>query len=533
MALLLARTLDILAGSGDFRQRYSSIVDPLAFFSGRTGTELTSDMIAGAMRGYYGRIGMMSAASLGDGAVVTEFVNYLEEQLPSEVASSRDRSFRLLGRQVDVGSALLDELHRSGGDALTIMAALGSERATTLRSNKYDAVRAFIGAHEGGQAAENWVQDLNHVVLYTLSPMVATTDVSGAYPHFMQTSAWRDRGLSTAVGAWVAFQHDVPTLEMRKAPNAETFGRRGASDLQTSGYVEPNPEAWERLASLARYLRSGLVDGSHGDLVSRGVENKLRDIEYVAAELMRIAAYELEEKDLSQAQMQLITSMNDRIAAYETFADKALQGEGTPVVAGVASGGMANGHPLALYVIVPRNDGGGGLMLTRGAIFSYYSTGATDAAFRQALATSGSKEQPDLKWMNSFVSSDRSFAQDASMFRAVTAALPASGKYEPTAAERKQEAANVQLDLESNVVSRSSGEMWYTVRAPRLDGSSVVVLVVNGAGQLVYRSYPARIEGGERYDMVPVGEMPSGQYFIRVIDFRNQTLASSRFVVVR
>ena len=38
---------------------------------------------------------------------------------------------------------------------------------------------------------------------------------------------------------------------------------------------------------------------------------------------------------------------------------------------------------------------------------------------------------------------------------------------------------------------------------------------------------------GERYDMIPVADLQSGQYFVRVTDILEHPLASSRFLVVR
>jgi hypothetical protein len=92
---------------------------------------------------------------------------------------------------------------------------------------------------------------------------------------------------------------------------------------------------------------------------------------------------------------------------------------------------------------------------------------------------------------------------------------------------------SIEIDMESNVVRRSAGEPWFTVRAPRLDGNDITFNVVNSSGQVVHRSYPVRIENGERYDMVPLDDLQSGQYFLRVTDGLERTLASGRFMVVR
>jgi hypothetical protein len=57
--------------------------------------------------------------------------------------------------------------------------------------------------------------------------------------------------------------------------------------------------------------------------------------------------------------------------------------------------------------------------------------------------------------------------------------------------------------------------------------------VLNTAGREVYRTTPARIQSGKRYDVIRVEELLPGQYFIRVTDYTDRTLASGRFMVVR
>jgi hypothetical protein len=534
MALLLARSMELLASSGDFRDRYQSVVEPLAFFSGRTDADVTWDMIAGAMRGYYGRLGMSGTSVLADDADLKVFVDYAQAQLPTELTGMGAYTFRLMSQDADASQALADQLRRSNGGSygVALMGGIGSDRAAQIQSGKYDAVRTFLGAGSGRMPAENWVQDLDHAILYTMRPML-TGERTDSYPKFMRGDTWRDRELGSSLGAWAAFQHDVATMPMQKAAStAVSFGRRTEGDLRTEGYVEPNPEAWARVASLAAYLRNGLSARNANMLGNRMIIDKLRDIESASSELMRIAALELANKDLSDAQFKLIASMGDRIAAYESFTDKSLQGEGSPVVAGASQGGTANGNPIAIYVIVPRNDAVGGLMLTRGAVYSYFETNSSDDNWRRTITTPGS-DVSAMSWMKSYLSTDRPLAQDARKFQGVSASLQSVVAAAPTIPTRKSAVSNVQLNLESNVVRRSSGELWVTVRAPQMDGTDIILIVANSAGQTVYQSYALRIENGERYDMVPTSDLQSGQYFIRVSDLLDHTLASGRFLVVR
>jgi hypothetical protein len=532
MAILLARTMDLLAANGDFHERYQSLTEPLAFLKGAQGSDLNWDMIAGSIRGYFGRIGMTSTAMLADDSDLRGLVEYTDAQFPSESSGNAPRNFRFMSQESDATGQMLAQLRKGTSDSygMAVMASLGSDRASGLQSGGGDAVRAFLGAGSGRVSAESWVQDLDHAVLYTLRPLLVG-ELNGGYPRFMRGAAWRDRELGSALGGWAAFQHDVLTLPISQTATAAAMGRRSNGDLQSEGYVEPNPEAWARLASLAAYIRNGLT-GSHGSLVKPAVADKLRDIESVSAELMRIAALELGNKDLSDAQDRLIATIGDRIAAYETFTDKSLQGKGATVVAGSAGNGVATGNPIAIYVIVPRNDGVGGLMLTKGAIYSYYETGSSDAAWLRTITTAGGSVAPDMNWMKSYVSTDRPFAQDAGKFQAVTASLSSVASATGSSGRNRSQ-SGVQLTLESNVVRRSVGELWLTVRAPQMDGTDIIMSVVNSAGQTVYQSNSARIENGERYDMIPVADLQSGQYFVRVTDILDHPLASSRFLVVR
>ncbi len=526
MGILLARAMDNLASSGDFRDRYMGISEMYAFFGGRPEGELTWDVIAGATRGYYGRFVTADASALADEGELEKFVNYVDEQAPA--GRSGSRTFRLLGKTSSSVDAMIAA---AGGSRLGLAAALGSDRARTSAAATASAGDLSSALSRPG---EDWVQDMNWALLYTARPLIGSGERADSYPRFMRSAVWRDRELTGALGAWADYAHLPAVVQMTAAGSAaRAVGRGGGSDIGSEGYVEPNPEAWARVASLAGYLRNGFTEGPNGRLAGAAVERKLSDIESAAAGMMQIAARELEGKELSDNQLDLIASMPSRLAAYEAFSDRSLQGaNGSAMLAGGAGSG-ANGHPLAIYVIVPRNDGDGGLMLTRGAVYSYFEPSTADAGWTDRLTREGSSVQAPA-WMTSFVSTEKGgFAQDARKFRAVEGTIPAAVAYVPSAAEQKRALAAVQLDMESNVVRRSGGELWVTVKAQQLDGVDIVLSVVNTSGRVVYTSSPARIEGGERYDVVRVENLPAGQYFLRVTDPLNQQLASGRFMVVR
>ncbi len=531
MAILLARTMESLGSEGDFRGKYLSVSEPIAFFSGRSQQDINWDMLAGAFRGYYGIYGTGSTVARSDSEVV-RFVGYLADQLPGGSIRSDARSFRLLSRPGTLGNSLWDRLSSSSsrGSGLALMAAMGAERAGSVRNEE---LRRLLT----NRPSEDWVQDLQWSMLYTVQGIPAREDDSQGYPRFMRSDAWRDRELVSALGAWADFQHETSVIPASgtAAKSASFSGGRSYAE----GYVEPDPQAWGRVAAMARYLRSGLDDGDFGALINRRLSDKLRDMENIAAHMMRIAAYELQGTELSTEQEGIIASMPARIAAYETFTDESLRDPGLSITAGAAQGlsgsAPANGHPLAIYVIVPRGDGSGGLMLTRGAVQSYYEVNQPNERWVESITSgrAGTTVQA-APWMTGFTSADRPLAQNSSGFRQISGSIPASTvSYTPTSAERRRALPNVRIDMETNVVRRSNGELWFTVRAPQLNGTDIVIVAVNEAGNIVHRSAPARVERGERYDMIPVDDMKSGQYFVRVVDTFDRTLASGRFLVVR
>lgn|GEM_PF-2568465 len=537
-AAILARTMDGLAAQGDFAESYRNINEPLAFFSGSAAQGSSYGILTNSMRSYYGKMATYGTAFLNDDESLRGFIEYMEQQLPSESANRGAQPlFRILDWGGDAGTGELAQLwsdagSSSGSYGLAVMGALGSRHAGEMQDSRQ--FRSMFSR----QPAESWTQDLAHTVLYTVQPLAFEQARPEGYPRFMRSEAWNSRELTTALGAWADFQHGVGTMAMPAVAKAASIGGGGQSDLKTAGYVEPNPEAWARIASFASYLRNGLVEGRSDRMIGERVERKLRDIENVSATLMQIAAAELKGAELTDQQLEVISMMPSRIAAYETFADKSLQGDGYAVSAGAArvAGGttVASGHPLAIYVIVPRNDGEEGLMLTKGAIASYYENGGSPEDLLRGITSAGGTVKPDSRLVGSYTAGDKSFAQDARKFQAVTATLPSAlVTYMPTRQERTQLAMRAELDLESDVISRAAGELWFTVRAPQLEGNNLIVMVAGTNGQTLSRTEIGRVENGERLDMIRVSKLTNGQYFIRVADLAGKMIASGRFMVVR
>jgi hypothetical protein len=539
---MLARMIDGLDDDGYFKQTLANINEAEAFLSGRSESVAPWDILNNAMRGYYGRIVEAGPGFLADDKMLAGFVSYVAEQLPQDASDRGKPTFRLIESDATPSHDLFEQVvagqHAAlGSYGMTMMASLGSVRAAELLGARSSYSRSGGMQFGDRQQAATWLQDIDRSILYTVQPLFASVDRDESYPRFMRNDAWRSRELYSALGGWADFQHAPATMAMGSVVKAGAVTTPGG-DLTTAGYVEPNPEAWSRLASLAGYIRNGLTEGRGERMIGRKVEGKLQDIELAAAKMMQIAAVELDGKSLVADQLDMIKSMPQRIAAYETFADKSLQSDGYVVSAGSASvandGGVANGHPLVVYVIVPRNDGGEGLMLTRGAIYSYYETNTSDENWRRQISTSGASVSADSRLVSTFLSSDRSLAQDASKFLGVSAAIPAALHYTPSKSERIAEMSRAQLSLEKNVISRgTTDELWFTVHAPNLEGTPLAVSVANTAGQQMSHAEIGTIKNGERLDLIRVGNLSNGQYFIRVEDLTGTVLATGRFLVTK
>ncbi|MCC7439011.1 MAG: DUF3160 domain-containing protein [Armatimonadetes bacterium] len=522
MAMILARTIETTDGNS-LGLSFHDLSDLLAFFHGRSDQDVSPAMLGGALRGFYGTYGFASAGA-GSNAEIQQFAEYFSEQAPAEI---RGRNYQLvfLPRPASVNRTLLAQ-----GE----VGRLGTALIAGLSGNDGSSVSEAF-RH---RPAEHWAQDIDWITLYTLQSYVDTEELGEGFPRFMRSDAYRARLNLGALGAWGDFQHPssvLPSATTAIAPR-QTATATGTATRTAEGYVELRPRTWGRIASMAQYLRNGVADGRFGDLIGQDLTGKLRDIENSAAGLMNIASLTLAGQPLTTEQQELIAAMPGKIAAYETASDPTLSPKGMMIAAGAVNAKnlrIANGHPLAIYVILPSSNGQQPLTLARGAIYSYYET--TTPAQEWTGTIVGNQRGPQAPaWTSGLISPDVNTAQDAATFRPVRATLRSvTAAYQPSLAERRSTAPTAQLELESNVVRRGDGALWFTIQAPRMNGAEVSLAVVNGNGQVIYRSSPVSIDNGQRFDMIPLENINNGSYFIRVIDTDSRTIASGRFMVTR
>ena len=506
MGALLARAVDMLDDRE--RDRLRQITDIESFFSGYNETQLTPEEMAGTMRAWYGFQYDGGSSYLEEDQAVERLIAYVRRAnagrtmtlalLPEEKSTS-EGIFALMQKKLSAGS---------NPYGVALLSAMRSDEAPTEIGMK--ELRSQVSSIP----AEEWVKNLDLLSLYTASIIVGEDRPSG-FPEFMRSQTWKQRLNVSALASWGAFTTERGSLQGNISSATQTIAKSKTESHSNVGYVEPDPEAWSAIATQARYIRQGLTSGQRGRLIDTGLEEKLSDIENVAAHVMRIAAFELQGMALTTEQRELVASTPDRIAAWETYIDKSLQ-HGVGLTASSSLNGKlgpALGHPVALYVLYPTSEGD--VVLTRGAVFSYHETSAkTDSWVSQITqaGTLGSVPVSAIKVVERSLNS-------------VTPSLQKSTERGTT--------ATTYIELESNIVRRASGGVWYTIHAPRLNGADVITTVVDAAGRSVFQSFQLPIENGERYDLVPTEDLQTGHYFIRVSTVTGEVLASGRFMIVQ
>ena len=295
----------------------------------------------------------------------------------------------------------LDFFAAIGSDeALNILDEMG-ETAYLNYNEQMDKVRQEVAALE----FDSWTQNLYWAWLYAFEPIIEPKDER--FPAFMQTQAWQRHDLNTALGSWTELKHD--TILYAKQVMAEMGG--GMAEIER-GYVEPNPEAFARLLSLAYMTFSGLE--SRG-LLDANTHANLENLIDLLLFLKDVAERELAGEPLSEDDYWRIALFGGEIEALTLAAadaqdefDRSLEDQQAALVADVATGidrvlEEAIGRPTKIYVVLPDEP----WRVAVGAVFSYYeftvppADRLTDEAWQEMLANGENPPPPD--WTSIFM----------------------------------------------------------------------------------------------------------------------------------
>jgi hypothetical protein len=388
----------------------------------------------------YGSLGV-DPIVFADEEKFAQFVEAARQLPPPQINSmwvwiweDRDEAtqgFRFMGQRFVIDAYIFQQMiFRSVGTlddprmlpkGLDIFSAMGSEEAYRILqemdethylnfNEQMNKVQGEISALE----LDSWTQNLYWAWLYSFQPLI---EVKGeSYPAFMRNQAWVRKDLHTALGSWTELKHD--TILYAKQAYAELGGV--FEEPEVKGYVEPNPEAFARLAALTRMTidgleARGLLDDSEAMWETK--DNLLR-LEMLLTHLTSIAEKELAGTPLTQEEQDVILYYGGlleglTVAAADTDEVEgrgALEDEEAAVVADVATDPMGTvleegvGRIFEIYVVAEIE---GHLVVTKGGVFSYYefpwpmSDRLTDEAWREMLGSGQAPARP--YWTASFV----------------------------------------------------------------------------------------------------------------------------------
>ncbi len=420
-ALLLTQKLHKIQASF---QLWENIYVPTVFFVGKTDDPNIYSYYDLALQVYGPDFLTLSADSLANSSLLISFMELAqllpEPLIPNYITGTFTtyKGFRFMGQRFIPDSYMfahlvLPEVDRLFPKGLDIMDILGSGRAYTLLDSVYgetshlnysNQIQKFRNEFKN-KSDSDWAQNLYWNWLYCLMPLLYKKGIG--YPYFMQTLAWADKELLTALASWAELRHD--TILYAKQSGTPSCVPPGPP----RSYVEPNPFLYARLASLVKFTREGL---ENFDLLPSEFEEKLNLLESLLIFLRNVSIKELENIPLSESDYEnifcfgkvmetLISEVPDPQYPWEKNSDD------MAIIADVHTDTNTNqcleeavGYPLEIYVIV---NEGGVLRLTRGAIFSYYeflqpiSQRLTDEKWRDMLQN---RDQPKLpRWMTSFM----------------------------------------------------------------------------------------------------------------------------------
>ena len=426
MSLALTEVVTGLSGSPSGLVVWDAIYEPTAFFVG-SADDLVPAEYLGLIQSIYGS--QVNISDLDDDLLLEQFINealdlreplILGQPLDDTEDLNQTMGLRFMGQRFIPDSYILGQLvYKNVGTqdnprlmpmGLDVMAAFGSERAWELLDDEKDYLN-YVSQMEmlwdniGNMTTDEWTHNLYYLWIYSLLPLLS--DPGDGYPYFMQSEAWVDKQLSTALASWAELRHDT----ILYAKQSYTFGLTAVPDL-VRGYVEPVPALYARLASLCNMMITGLDSRM---LLSTLMETKLESLQTYLLDLQTISIKELEGVALTDAEYRLIENSGQMLAGIVAMPDDdnltSDADDDMAVIADVHTDPNEGevleegvGRPFVILVAVHVN---GQVILTQGGVMSYYeftwpmNDRLTDEAWQEMLAQGN--EPPLPAWTASFV----------------------------------------------------------------------------------------------------------------------------------
>ncbi len=426
ISLALTEDVSGLSGTPVGLDVWDALYEPTAFFVGSADDLVPSEYLT-VIQSVYGT--EVQVSDLVNEDLLEQFIGetlalreplILGHPVPDTKTLTQTMGLRFMGQRYVPDSYILGQLvyvnvgtlgePRLMPKGLDVMAAFGSDRAWELLDSEkhyvnYTAQMEMLWDKIGNMTEGEWTHNLYYLWIYSLLPLLS--DPGEGYPLFMQSEAWVDKQLSTALASWAELRHDTILYAKQSYTSEFTWVPE-----HVKGYVEPVPALYARLASLCQMMLTGL---DSRNLLSSLMESKLQSLKDFLLNLQTISIKELEGTALSDGEYRLIESSGDilgEIVALPT--DDYLVSDADDDMAVIAdvhtdpNDGLVLeegvGRPMVILVAVEIE---GQVVLTRGAVFSYYEftwpmdDRLTDESWQEMIAQG---ETPPLPtWTESFV----------------------------------------------------------------------------------------------------------------------------------
>ena len=393
----------------------------------------------------YSGLGNAQMIVIPEPPLTEEQINELKQQ--SEKLLSNTAGFRMMGQRFVVDSYLFSKIvspfsgEYTGGEGdkpftyvvsamgrevrgfprgLDIMALFGSERAAQIIEDAGDADYSNYQEQFNELKKEidalpesEWHKNIYWNWLYVLKSLVVPFE--SGYPTFMQTTAWQDKELSTALASWSELRHDTILYAKQSYTMAELGG--GGDEPKIEGYVEPVPIFYARLLDLTTMTRVGLEELLEEDELEKiGVGDSLEEFEEILSRLIDISKAELNNEELTESDYWFIKYFGVSLAGVSSHLLGGYGGEVDPdmfkntLIADVHTDGntfqvLEEGvgyiKPMAVAYKMPE----GHIVIGVGPVFSYYEfkhpmdDRLTDEKWREMLE---SNPPADPEWTKSF-----------------------------------------------------------------------------------------------------------------------------------
>jgi hypothetical protein len=299
---------------------------------------------------------------------------------------------------------------------LDIMALFGSDRAKEILANlgdteysDYEDKFSELKTEIDSLSVDDWFKNLYWNWLYVLRSLL--DEFGEGYQTFMQTKAWQDKELNTALASWAELRHDT-ILYVKQSYTMAELG--GGPMPPIVGYVEPVPEFYARLLTLTEMTNKGLKGlVPQEELEELKIEYALNRFSEILTRLLEISEKELENKSLTDEEYRFIENFG---SISEGLIETVSGGDVDPdifktiLVADVHTDGntekvLEEGVGYIKTLVVAYKLPEGHVLVGVGPAFSYYEfkqpmeNRLTDEAWREILDT---QHPPEPEWTKSF-----------------------------------------------------------------------------------------------------------------------------------